>query len=73
MARRVGRNMDGHHSVHIGAVPDFKPFRDRPVKAREIPCPQCGAPAGEFCVSETGQSRLNTHPSRRRMALRRGL
>lgn len=46
----------------------FKPFHDRQVKVRSVPCPTCGAGIEEFCLSANG--RVTNHPMRRRMAIR---
>lgn len=72
-APRKGQNVDGRYSVHVGTVPRFKPFHDRLVPVRKIPCPDCAADVGEPCLTQAGTPRSTPHPGRRRMALRKGL
>lgn len=56
----------------IAAGGTFKPFRDRIVPVRNVPCPSCGSPAGEPCRKPDGTS-VYTHRVRRRAAIREGL
>jgi hypothetical protein len=68
-----GAHRPEHHGNHNGAVPDFKPPRDRLVPVRAVACPECGVEPGEPCRTMTGSPTHSAHAARRRRALREGL
>ncbi len=59
-------------TTRVGAVPDFKPFRDRTVYTRGTRCPYCDAAPGDPCVTAKGTPMVggSYHRERRRQALR---
>lgn len=63
----------GKGAFLVGGVTPGDDFRtvktDRRVPIRSVPCPDCAADVGEFCVKPDG-TQTYRHVARRRMALR---
>lgn len=60
--------------VYTSPPDGFKPKGTGHVKTRKVECPDCHAPAGEWCRNlTTGEPTRSSHSSRKRMAIRAGL
>jgi hypothetical protein len=62
-----------HKTIGRLSMTGRKPFRDKGINGRIVPCPYegCLAPVGEPCTPQgNGKRRAGVHPVRRRMAVR---
>jgi hypothetical protein len=68
--KRHPRSDTRTHRNRVGVVAEIEPFRDRNIRTRIVPCPDCKVGVGEPCVDAEGNRRSNSHGVRRRMAIR---
>lgn len=70
MARPKWATHSMGHEISSDDVAALKPFRDKHISQRTVPCPLHGAAAGEPCISRTGK-KVAGCTVRRKIAIRK--